>query len=95
VEHETVPTPALQLLLQQFGKSLLETYEWKIVTAYTHILVAHTTAVMNKFGNIPKFSQEGFEGANKFHKRIAERATNHTKTKSLLQQILHIYRLIY
>jgi len=48
-----------------------------------------------QFGHIGKFSQEGFESVNKLHKHIAERATNHTKSGSVKQQLLHSYRLLY
>jgi len=50
---------------------------------------------MKRFGSIPKYSQEGLEAANKLHKKIAERNTNHSKKKAVQQQILHLFRLIY
>jgi len=95
VEKESIPTEAFKELLKSFGERLLDTYEWKIITAYTHILVSHSPEVMARFGNICKHSQEGLEGANKLHKRIAERASSHTKQKSIKQQFFHIYRLVW
>jgi len=50
---------------------------------------------MRRFRNIPKNSQQGLEAANKLQKKIAARATDHTKKKSVQQQLLHLYRLIY
>jgi len=95
IENNSVPTEEFKLILKQFGKHLLDTYEWKILTAYSHILVAHSCDVMLSFGNISLFSQEGLEAANKVHKQIAKRASNHGKKKAIHQQVLHIYRRIY
>lgn len=94
VDSNTKPTPEFRQLLDNFGNGLIDTYEWKILTPYTHILVHHCAAVMDRFGNIPKYSQEGFEAANKLHKKIAQRSTDHSKSKSVQQQVLHLYRII-
>jgi len=93
VDSNTKPTQEFRKMLDRFGNSLLDTYEWKILTPYTHILVHHCADVMDRFGNIPKYSQEGLEAANKLHKKIATRNTNHTKSKSVIQQVLHVYRI--
>lgn len=95
IETQTTPTPELQQRLRKFGIQFLDIFEWKILTAYAHILVEHTVPLMHKWGNIAKYSQEGLEAANKVHKNIARRATNHSKDLSVSQQLFGIYRGIH
>jgi hypothetical protein len=59
--------------LKQFGELVLNTFEWKILTPYIHIIVDHSVYLMLRWGNLYKYSQQGLEDANKLHKKIAQR----------------------
>lgn len=74
---------------------MLDTFEWKVLTAYTHIVITHTLPLMKKWGNICKYSQQGLELANKVQKQISKKATNHSKSAAVIQQFNHVYRRIY
>jgi CRISPR/Cas system-associated protein endoribonuclease Cas2 len=94
IEKESKVTEAFRNSLEKLGKSLLDTFEWKVLTAYAHIVVEHSAEMIEKWGNLALLSQQGLEAANKVHKTIAKRATNHTKKKSVQQQFYHVYRRI-
>lgn len=95
IEHNSNVTQDFEKLLAHFGQELLDVFEWKILTAYSHIIIAHTIPLMKKWGNLAIYSQQGLEAANKVHKQIAKRGTDHSKTKSVIQQFYHVYRRIY
>lgn len=95
IEQNSEVTPIFENLLKNFGEALLDIFEWKILTAYSHIIVCHTIPLIKKWGNLAQYSQQGLEAANKVHKQIAKRGTDHSKSKSIIQQFYHIYRRIY
>lgn len=95
VETSSSLTPEFQILLKTFGTQLLDVFEWKVLTAYSHILIQHTAELITKWGNLNKYSQQGLEAANKVHKNIAKRGTNHSTSKSVEQQLMCIYRGVF
>ena len=50
VEEKDKPTEAFQNLLKSFGLQLLDIFDWKIITAYAHIVTFHTTELMLTWG---------------------------------------------
>lgn len=95
VENNSTVDQSFCRLLSKFGEELLDIFEWKILTAYAHIIVCHTIPLIQKWGNLAHYSQQGLEAANKIHKQIAKRGTNHSKSKSIVQQFYHVYRRIF
>jgi hypothetical protein len=94
IEKESVSTDTFKSLLKEWGLLLLNTFEWKICTAYTHIIVAHSVENLARWGNISDLSQQGLEAANRVHKQVAHGASNHSKKNSVHQIFFHIYRLM-
>jgi len=88
--------PTLEYLtnLKIFGELLLNTFEWKVLTPYIHIILDHSVLLITKWGNLSKYSQQGLEAANKLQKKIAQRCGDHTKSWSVKYQFYHFYRLI-
>lgn len=93
IDNNNQPTPEFQQLLKSWGEALLNTFEWKVLTAYTHIIVAHGAMLIQEWGRLSLMSQQGLEAANKLHKKIAKSASDHSKKNSIKQQFYHFYRL--
>jgi hypothetical protein len=61
--------------IKAFGQLFVELFGKLYVTPYIHIVCSHTGALIDKFGNLGQFEQQGVERTVGIHKLSAMRAT--------------------
>lgn len=87
--------------LKLFGDKFLQKYGEINVTPYLHIVICHSVMLLQRYGSISQFSQQGFEATHKWHRIVYYSSTNRDggkgktlESKSALLQIIYkTYRL--
>jgi DNA repair protein RadC len=46
---------------------------------YGHLVIEHASMLMQTFGSMKNFSNQGFESSHKVDRRLYQQATNHDK----------------
>ncbi len=66
-------------------KCFTSTYQTTNVTPYMHVLVNHVPEMLQKYGSISGFTQQGLEKHNDLATKMFFRSTNHHKKDALMQ----------
>ena len=87
----------LEEALAEFRSLYQTVYGTKCCTPYFHVITEHTIELLSEHKSIGKFSQQGFEAANRFHRQLYVSSTSHdggahpvSSSKQVLQKLFRI-----
>jgi hypothetical protein len=84
-------------IAQTFGQDIIHRWSDEAISSpYFHIVIQHSTSMLNLHGSIGYFGQQGFEAAHQWHRRLWWSATcrngGNGGTTVILQMLTRIYR---
>ena len=83
----------LKRATEKWIKLFISVYQTKDVMPYIHILYCHVPEVLEAYGSIAIFNQQGLEKLNDELTQSYFRSTNHRDEESLKQLLLKLNRL--